>query len=275
MEPVRKQSWRRPAFGMLVAIAITTALIAGGLSELSAFSLIPLLALFWYLERFSRREMAFVWGRGRDYVLALLYPAIVLSLAALIAWITTAINLQNTGLLDTALRIVVTILVTIPLAVITEEGFFRGWLWASLKRAGQNKLGVLGWTSVAFAAWHLPLVVMETAFTVPLAQGAVYLINVAIASAIMGLVRLISGSVVVAGVSHGIWNGLAYGLFGTGVQVGALGIQNTAVYSPESGVLGLVLNFVFLIALWYWYRRAGSRVDANLGLHPEPGTQVA
>ena len=262
MDTVRKHTWRRPAIGMFIAIAITTLLIAMGLSELSAFSLIPLLALFWYLERFSRAETGFVWGRARDYRLALLYPGIVLSLAALIAWITSAINLQNTDVPDAALRIAVTVLVTIPLAIITEEGFFRGWLWASLKRAGQNKVGILVWTSVAFAAWHLPVVLLETVFTVPLAQAAVYILNVAIASAIMGLMRLITGSVVVASVSHGIWNGLAYGFFGTGLQVGALGIENGALYNPESGVVGLVLNLVFLIALWQWYRRAGTRLEA-------------
>lgn len=62
---------------------------------------------------------------------------------------------------------------------------------------------------------------------------------------IWGLLRLISGSVLVASVSHGVWNGLDYPLFGFGTKVGALGITETAIYGPEVGILGLIVNVVF------------------------------
>jgi len=38
-----------------------------------------------------------------------------------------------------------------------------------------------------------------------------------------GLMRLISGSIIVTSVSHGVWNGMAYVLFGFGEKTGALG----------------------------------------------------
>src|ERR1700687_4732447 len=92
-----KRSWRQPAIGTLVAIAITSAMDATGLSAFSALPLLPLLLLFGYLQRFSRAELGFTWGRRRDYALALLLPTLVLGLAALTAWMTQAVNLASTN----------------------------------------------------------------------------------------------------------------------------------------------------------------------------------
>jgi hypothetical protein len=41
-------------------------------------------------------------------------------------------------------------------------------------------------------------------------------------------------------------------LHGFGEKVGALGIQQTHVYGPEVGWLGLLLNFAFAASLWFW-----------------------
>lgn len=62
----------RQALGVLAAIAITTAMDAGGLSVFSALQLFPLMGLFWYLERLPRQSVGMAWGRGRDYGLAVL-----------------------------------------------------------------------------------------------------------------------------------------------------------------------------------------------------------
>jgi hypothetical protein len=85
------------------------------------------------------------------------------------------------------------------------------------------------------------------------------MINAAVIGLAWGLLRLLSGSVVVTSVSHGVWNGLAYVFSGYGVKIGALGIHNTALYGPEVGVLGLALNGLFVAGLWaWWWRRAGA-----------------
>ena len=276
METVKKQSWKPAAAGALVAIALNVAVFVTGLpSELGALSLVPLLILFWRLQRFSRVEMGFVRGSLAHYGLALAYPLGVLGLMALLALLGGALNLQNTDWPGEALRIATIILVTIVLGMLTEEGFFRGWLFAALQRAGQSPSAILFWSSLAFALWHIPVVILAADFTVPLPRAAIYIANVAIAAVIFGLMRLISGSVVVASVSHGFWNGLGYVLFGTGLQIGALGIQNTALFSPESGLLGIIFNLAFLIALWQWRRRATGRARIAPIMHPEPGSQVA
>jgi hypothetical protein len=90
------------------------------------------------------------------------------------------------------------------------------------------------------------------------------MINAAVMGAIWGMLRLISGSIIVASVSHGVWNGGAYVLFGFGSKVGALGIKETALYGPEAGVLGLILNLVFAAALWRWWKAGRS------GVRPAP-----
>src|SRR5688572_9470434 len=148
----KQESWRRPVLGLLVAIAIITAIFASGLpAELGALSLIPLVGLFWYLGRFSRAEMGFVWGRGRYYSLGLLQPAFVFGPVALVAWLAGAIHLQTSDWPKTMFNLATTIPITILLAVITEEGFFRGWLWAALQRARLSKVWVVVLTSIAIA----------------------------------------------------------------------------------------------------------------------------
>ena len=80
------------------------------------------------------------------------------------------------------------------------------------------------------------------------------MINAAVMGAIWGLLRVLSGSVIVASVSHGIWNGGAYVFFGFGTKIGALGIKSTAIYGPEVGFLGLVLNLILCVAIWRWWK---------------------
>ena len=147
---------------------------------------------------------------------------------------------------------------TIPVALLTEEGFFRGWLWASLRRANQGTIATLILTSIAFALWHWSSVVLPTGFNPPMSQVPVFMLNAAVLGAIWGMLRLLSGSLIVASVSHGVWNGLAYVLFGFGSHIGALGISNTTIYGPEVGILGLLLNVGVAVALCCWCAREGA-----------------
>jgi membrane protease YdiL (CAAX protease family) len=241
--------------GTLLAIAATTVMDAVGLSGINALPLIPLFFLLWYLQRLSRAEIGLTWGRWRDYALAVFYPPLVLALAGLIAWLSGAVHLAATDWAKTLPMLVVSILVNGLGALVTEEGIFRGWLWASLQRAGVRERGLLVWTSVAFAAWHVSTALLPTAFQPPLAQVPIYILNAAVIGFIWALMRQRSGSIVVTSVSHGVWNGLAYVLFGVGPTLGALGIHNTGVFGPEVGLVGLALNLVFAAVLWLGFSR--------------------
>lgn len=240
--------------GTSVAIIITTAMDANGLAVFSALPLLPLTALFWYLQKFSRADMALQWGSPGGYGLAVAYPVAVLGLTALIALAGGATDLGNADWQKTLMNIGLMSSVGIVMGLITEEGFFRGWLWAALKRAGQSDVQVLLWTSVAFTAWHVSAIALDTGFDVPAAEIPVYLVNATLLGLIWGMLRAISGSIVVSSVSHAVWNGLAYPLFGFGEKVGALGIRDTHIYGPEVGLLGIVLNLLFAVALYRVFR---------------------
>ena len=251
-------SLRWSIIGVVVAIAITTTMDATGLSMFSALPLFPLMALFWFLGRFSRVEIGFVWARRADYVPALLYPLIVLGDAVLLALIAGAIDISQADWQKTGLNLVLVTATTFIVTIITEEGFFRGWLWASLGRAGLDEKRVLIWSSVAFSLWHLSAVSLDTGFDIPTAQIPVFMVNATVMGAIWGMLRLASGSVIVASVSHGVWNGITYPLFGFGPESGTLGIHPTSIFGPEVGVLGLVLNIVFAVVLWRWWKMRQS-----------------
>ena len=171
-------------------------------------------------------------------------------ICALAGQIDTSHTHWNKALLNLALMTFATILV----AMLTEEGFFRGWLWASLSRASLGQISVLIQTSLAFSLWHVSFAVLDRGLGPAPAQIPIFLLNAAVIGAIWGLLRWISGSVVVSSLSHGVWNGLAYVLFGLGTRAGALGVANSAVFAPESGVLGLGLNIVFATILFLWWR---------------------
>ena len=143
-----------PIAGVLLAIGITSTMDATGFTMFSALPLLPLMALFWYLQRFPRTEIGIIWVRGWHYDLAILYPLVVLGLATLIALINGAVDVSGAEWQKVGLNLVLMSLIGVPMWVLNEEGFFRGWLWASLSRAAQSEIPTLIWSSVAFAAWH-------------------------------------------------------------------------------------------------------------------------
>jgi membrane protease YdiL (CAAX protease family) len=245
-----KSALLRTTLAVLASIAITTAMDASGLSAFSALPLCPLMLLLWYLEKHARQDMGFVWGRPRDYGLALLYPVLVLSAVAIISTAAGAVDISKIDWAKAWRNFAILSLSTVLVSLITEEGFFRGWLIASLHRAGVTRNATLIWSSVAFSLWHLSAVTLSTGFDLPAAQVPVFMLNAAVLGLIWALMRSISGSIIVSSVSHGLWNGGAYVFFGYGTKVGALGIADTTIYGPEVGLLGLALNLVFAGALW-------------------------
>ena len=99
---------------------------------------------------------------------------------------------------------------------------------------------------------------LDTGFDLPAPQIPVFMVNAAVLGAAWGALRMLSGSIMVCSVSHGAWNALAYVLFGFGTKVGALGVQQTALYGPEVGALGLALNVILVTAAWLWWRSGRS-----------------
>jgi len=246
----------KPALlGVITTITITTTMDATGYSTFSALPLLPLTGLFWFLQKFSRQEMGLTWGSLQGYGLALAYPLVVLGLIAAIAFLTGASDTSDADWNKTFLNMSLMSSTGVLAVLLTEEGFFRGWLWAALKRAGRSDKQVLVWTTLAFTLWHVSAISLDTGFDVPAKEIPIYLINATLIGAVFGMLRMATGSVIVPSVCHAVWNGIDYPLFGFGEKVGALGIEQTHLYGPEVGLLGLALNFLFVAALWRWVSR--------------------
>jgi membrane protease YdiL (CAAX protease family) len=211
--------------------------------------------LFAFLERFSPRVLGFTLGKGRDYLLAASHPVIVLGLVAGIAIVFGHGRVNAANLPKAFITFVSIVVGTLIVGLLTEENFFRGWLWASLQRRGMSVVGTLIATSVAFALWHLSYVTLAKDFTLPPLQVALFIVNAAVMGAIWGLMRARSGSIVVSTVSHSLWNGAAYTAFGEGPKMGVLGLPDGIIFGPEIGIVGLTVNLIFLAILWL--RRSG------------------
>src|SRR5690348_11343077 len=156
-----------PVFGVAVAIAITASMDAGGLTDFSALPLALLLALFWSLQRLSHADVGFAWGKPRHYLLAVAYPLIVLGAAVAVAAAAGATDTAATNWPKALANIAIVGLSTILVAIVTEEGFFRGWLWASLAKSVKSTTAILILTSIAFALWHISEVTLAKGFTLP------------------------------------------------------------------------------------------------------------
>lgn len=254
----------KPALaGVALAIAITTAMDATGYSLFSALPLMPLAALFWYLQKLSRTDVGLTAGRPVYYGLALAYPAAVLGLIAAVAAVNGVVDASGADWSKVWLNVALGSSVGTLMVLLTEEGFFRGWLWGSLARAGWSDVKVLAATTLAFTAWHVSAVTLDTGFDVPAGEVPIYLLNATLFGAVMGMLRLLSGSVIVPGVCHAVWNGFDYPLFGFGERVGALGIAETELYGPEVGLLGLMLNALFAGLLGFLLIAALAKRRAN------------
>lgn len=253
MTTQKPQSQLWTVAGVLLAIGITSTMDATGLSMISALPLLPLWLLFWWRQRLGRREIGLVWGRPWHYGLAVLYPVVVLGTTVFIALVARATDLSDPDWQTVGTNFLVMSLAGIVMGLLTEEGFFRGWLWGSLTRAGKAPAVTLVWCSIAFSAWHWTWAIIEDGLDLSPAQAPVYLLNAALMGAGWGLLRWISGSIVVASVSHALWNAIAYPLFGSGPIKGALGITNKFLFGAEVGVVGLILNLLFVLALWRWW----------------------
>lgn len=252
---IPSRNWLIPILGVFLAVTITSAMDAAGLAVYSALPLMPLMFLFWWIERIPRRNMGFVWGTLRGYCIAVFYPIAVMGIIFLICAATGDLDLSKTDWKKSSGNVLLIAVSTVLAGILTEEGFFRGWLWASLEKRVSERTNILIWTSLWFALWHVSAVVLKTGFDLPPARIPVFIMNVAVIGGIWGCLREMSGSVIVSSVSHGVWNGMAYVLFGYGPKVGALGIKNTELYGPEVGLIGLALNVVFLLILLRSRRR--------------------
>lgn len=244
----------RIILGVALALACTTLVDAMGYTALSALPLIPLFVILALLGRMNLADLGLRFGGGEYYGYAIAHPLFVLGTIAAAAQSFGALDLSAFDPGKALANIALLVAATFVMAVLTEEGFFRGWLWAALGREGVSPLATLLVTSASFALWHASFVYLSGEFAFGTAQIPLFFVNVTLLGLIWGLLRLGSGSILVASLGHGLWNGLVYVLFGVGSNVGALGIRDVALYGPEVGILGAGLNALSVAVLFWLFR---------------------
>ncbi len=232
-----------------LAIVSTTILDATGLSMFSALTLMALIPLYWLVTRHDWRAWRLNVGRPADYGLAVLYPAFAIGSLA-VALLMTGAELADTDWPKVARSFAITAAATVVGSLITEEGFFRGSLFTAAERDGLTTGQSVVFSSLVFAAWHISWATLSEEGRVALPILPVYLVNAALLGAAWGLMRALSGSVLVPSLSHGIWNGATYTLFGFGSGSGLLAVENTLWLDPERGLLAIVLSGVYVAWLW-------------------------
>ena len=246
-----------PVFAVSAVLAVcvaSPALLAATDDETwYALPLMAAAAVLWWRGRLTGPELGLARGRG-FYARATLLP---LAAVGLVVWLAPAVGATRVGEARLGLLAVqvstMAVLTTIG-TLLTEDGFFRGALWGFLDRDGRSDDAILLWTASAYALWYLPLVWVAPSPVAGPEALAVRTLNLWLLALAWGILRLVSGSLLVAAWSHGLWNGLAYTLFGYGASTGALGIVAPLDFDPERGWAGVAINAAAVLVLYRWWR---------------------
>jgi membrane protease YdiL (CAAX protease family) len=249
----------KPAYWPLIAsvgaIAISPLLmLTTGQGALYSLWLAVMMIALWGAQRLTKREVGIAVGDPKSYFVALAYAVGIIGCVALGAWAAQLIDLKDYSAATVFRRLSLNFLVTFVLALITEEGFFRGALWGSCARAGFTQAKTVIWTALAFGLWHFAVPIIDPDFAQPLAKVPQYVIGSTVFGVAMGLLRLRSGSIIVPSVCHALWNASVYTFFGSGEKMGQLGIADPSIWDPERGYAGLVLAVLAAGLLWWWVK---------------------
>ncbi|MDX1393815.1 MAG: CPBP family glutamic-type intramembrane protease [Gemmatimonadota bacterium] len=263
-----------PVFAVAAVLAVCLAspalLAATGDETWYALPLTAAAAVVWRRGRLTGAELGLARGRG-FYARATLLP---LAAVGLVVWLATAVGATRVGearLGLLAIQVSTMAVFTTMGTLVTEDGFFRGALWGLLDRRGRSDDEILLWTATAYALWYLPLVWLAPSPVAGPEALAVRTLNLWLLALAWGILRLVSGSLLVAAWSHGLWNGLAYTLFGFGASTGALGIVDPLDFDPERGWAGVAVNAAAVLILLRWWRAH----EAAEALEAEEAADVA
>jgi hypothetical protein len=222
--------------------------------SLYALTLFPLFITLWVITRLSSREIGSRLEIRCPYTLAILHPIGVVGLTALIAWLGGGIRVNLIDRDRFIVNLVAQFILNFALVLLTEEGFFRGWLWGILERSRRSPRLILVWTSLLFSLWSLPLFFLqaESGRSFSILPIAIALFNFFLLGTIWGCLRFQTGSVIAPALCHALWNALTYILFGIGGSTGLFAITASELYDPQRGILGIVLNLLIVMTLKPW-----------------------
>jgi len=135
-------------------------------------------------------------------------------------------------------------------AIVTEELVFRGLVQRQLAQSISPAAAILI-ASATFGVWHAPLGGVSLGLN--RRQVVLYGLGTGLAGAVFGTFFHASQSLLVAGFTHGLWNGIVYPVWGLGDAFPSLlASEGETLTHPEYGVVGVValaLAVVLLLVL--------------------------
>jgi hypothetical protein len=126
-----------PISASILAIGVTTYMDFSGYFLFSALPLFLITLIFWLIQKQSLIEIGLQFGMLSYYTIAVLYPIFVLGAAFLIAFLFGDISINFNARKD-ILNLSAGLLTGPIMLLITEEGFFRDWLWGAFKKSGST-----------------------------------------------------------------------------------------------------------------------------------------
>jgi len=143
------------------------------------------------------------------------------------------------------------------LEFVTEELMFRGYLLGKLLTLGEWR--GLALASGVFGLWHLPIAVWGIGLD-PL-DTPVYLMNMMLLGAVLGLLFMRSRSLIPVAAFHALWNSLEYNLFGFMDQRALLVGNSRLLFDPEEGIVGTVPLILVVALLMVWRYAPGRNIE--------------
>jgi len=204
-------------------------------------------------------------GRGlRMLALAWLYPVGVGLLAYGTAWAfhldmfaappMASVGLEHANpLVKFAVSIGLTLTIGTAFSSISaagEEFGWRGFMLTRLVDAGFRRPLLL--SGLIWSGWHLPLILsgQYAAGPNPVVSAIMFIVSTTAGGYVAARVRLASGSIWPAVIYHASWNAIIQGVFDR-FTAGGNASRTTTIWTGESGILVVLVDVIFAIALMY------------------------
>jgi membrane protease YdiL (CAAX protease family) len=211
-------------------------------------------------QRFVHREKIADLGYKacsfRELGTAVVLPALIIFLILLVDWMLGFVSAMDSIPLRNSfsrtpeivdgwsllLIVVVNALITFIACLATEEVAFRGYILTKLRKLGDSRALLL--SSLLFGIWHYPVSLIL--WDAGVLRSTLYVFNISLVGVLFGYQFLRSNSLLTCSLSHGVWNALAYTLFGLSNTKGLFSGDSKAIYDPEEGMVGTVVLLIFV-----------------------------
>ena len=201
-------------------------------------------------ENFS--QLGFRFSTIDTYIWGFLTVSGILVVVLCIGYLTGRLGVREKldirGYVKLSVNIPLQIIVNTVIAIFTEELVFRGLIQRQLTLVISPVVAIL-LASAVFGIWHIPF--GKFALNLNKKQIFLYVLGTGLAGGIFGIFYYKTGSLLVSGFVHGLWNGIVYPIWGLGDGFsGLLQSKRKSLTHPEYGIIGIiVLSLVFTILL--------------------------